>query len=90
VDVGPLSMNLNGMIDAAVNGGTLKYLSAFLGPEYLKNTPKDADKVQFLKDVLREQLEDLDHGLKVCLATSNLAHPSHSLHSLHSLHSPHC
>jgi hypothetical protein len=30
VDVGPLSMNLNGILDAAVNGGTQKYIDAFL------------------------------------------------------------
>jgi hypothetical protein len=30
VDVGPLSMNLNGILDAAVNGGTQKYIEAFI------------------------------------------------------------
>lgn len=35
-DVGPLSMALNGIIDAAVNGGTDKYVEAFLTDAYLQ------------------------------------------------------
>ena len=39
VDTGPLSMILSGMVDAAVNGGTKKYIEAFLGPDFLKDNP---------------------------------------------------
>lgn len=41
VDVGPLSMNLNGMIDAAVNGGTGKYVEAFLSRDYSEAFPDE-------------------------------------------------
>jgi hypothetical protein len=48
VDVGPLSMALNGTIDAAVNGGTQKYIEAFLTDEF-KNL--NADDEHALKQV---------------------------------------
>jgi len=32
-------MILSGMVDAAVNGGTKKYIEAFLGPDFLKDNP---------------------------------------------------
>jgi len=67
VDVGPLSMCLQGMIDAAVNGGTQKYISAFLNDDYLKENPdaQTAKLQQDLKDVLRDHAEALKQGLAV-------------------------
>ncbi len=62
VDVGPLSMLLNGMIDAAVNGGTGKYIEAFL------STAADADAKKFqsdLRQTLRDQIALLKRGLQV-------------------------
>ena len=34
-------MNLNGIIDAAVNGGTKLYLEAFLCEDYIASHPDD-------------------------------------------------
>lgn len=68
VDVGPLSMILNGMIDAAVNGGTWKYISAFLNDEFLQENaaePNAARLQKELKDALKEQQELLKKGLAV-------------------------
>jgi hypothetical protein len=78
VDVGPLSMNLNGMIDAAVNGGTNKYLEAFLTPAFVapESVVLDEEKQDVagtlaerrrlqgeLKGALRHQIAVLQQGL---------------------------
>jgi hypothetical protein len=69
VDVGPLSMNLNGMIDAAVNGGTQKYIEAFLSPEFLTENAANAAQAQKqqeeLKQSIRDQVSELKVGLQV-------------------------
>eukprot|EP00455_Lapot_gusevi_P001214 TRINITY_DN1049_c0_g1_i6.p1 TRINITY_DN1049_c0_g1~~TRINITY_DN1049_c0_g1_i6.p1 ORF type:complete len:893 (+),score=284.43 TRINITY_DN1049_c0_g1_i6:184-2679(+) len=65
VDVGPLSMNLNGMIDAAVNGGTQKYVEAFLTPQFVLDNPDAEPSVRQLKEALQQQLVDLRTGLDV-------------------------
>jgi C2 domain in Dock180 and Zizimin proteins/DOCK N-terminus/DHR-2, Lobe C/DHR-2, Lobe A/SH3 domain len=64
-DVSPLSMNLNGMIDAAVNGGTQKYIEAFLSPTFLSENPGDenAEQQRLLKQYLNDQLVLLKRGL---------------------------
>ncbi|XP_066913128.1 dedicator of cytokinesis protein 3-like isoform X3 [Clytia hemisphaerica] len=60
-----LSMVLNGVIDANVNGGIANYQSAFLSPEYLEENPKDEEKVEELKEALIEQSNILNDGLKI-------------------------
>lgn len=71
VDVGPLSMNLNGMIDAAVNGGTNKYIEAFLSAKYIEENPGAeasdlAARQQIeLKESISEQIAELKLGLDV-------------------------
>ena len=60
-EIGPLSMTLNGTIDAAVNGGTQKYIEAFLGEE----CERQEKGSQELKKVLVEQLHLLEQGLDV-------------------------
>jgi len=67
VDVGPLSMILNGMIDAAVQGGTQKYMEAFLSSDFLKENPdqESADFVKALKTGLGDQIELLKTGLNL-------------------------
>jgi dedicator of cytokinesis protein 3 len=66
-DVGPLSMVLNGAIDAAVNGGTSKYLEAFLSPKYCQEHPDavSLQRVRALRDALTLQHELLGRGLEV-------------------------
>ena len=67
--VGPLSMNLNGMIDAAVNGGTQKYIEAFLSPEFLVENahlgPLASQQQSELKQSIRDQISELRVGLDV-------------------------
>ena len=65
VDVGPMSMALNGTIDAAVNGGTQKYIEAFLTPQFVQENPDKASIVQQLKLALRDQMRELKIGLQV-------------------------
>jgi len=67
VDVGPLSMILNGMIDAAVSGGTQKYIEAFLGPDFvIENPAPEQLRLQNeVKATLREQVVILKRGLDV-------------------------
>jgi hypothetical protein len=69
VDVGPLSMNLNGMIDAAVNGGTQKYIEAFLSETYLaENSGQEQlarEQQAELKASIVEQIAELKVGLQV-------------------------
>ncbi|KAJ3425820.1 dedicator of cytokinesis [Anaeramoeba flamelloides] len=59
----PFSMALNGVIDAAVNGGVFRYIDAFFGEEYIKNNTNDKDLVVQLKKGLQNQLNILDDGI---------------------------
>ncbi|XP_070539835.1 dedicator of cytokinesis protein 1-like isoform X2 [Ptychodera flava] len=61
----PLSMKLNGVVDAAVMGGTDVYEKAFCTEEYLKGHPDDEFLVERLKDLIAEQIPIIAVGLKV-------------------------
>ena len=61
----PLSMKLNGIIDAAVMGGTNNYERAFFTPEYIAENPDDEDKVTALKDLMADQIPLLEAGMQV-------------------------
>uniref|UniRef100_A0A4W6G2J3 Dedicator of cytokinesis 3 n=1 Tax=Lates calcarifer TaxID=8187 RepID=A0A4W6G2J3_LATCA len=50
-----LSMTLNGVIDAAVNGGIARYQEAFFDKEYITSHPEDTEKITQLKDLMQEQ-----------------------------------
>jgi len=65
VDLNPLSMGLNGVIDAAVSGGAQMYIEAFLHDDFLKDNPDQAAQQENLKQALRDQLTLLKTGLKV-------------------------
>lgn len=67
-----LTQSLQGVIDAAVNGGLAKYQSAF----FHQDLP--ADKVNYLQSLMTEQVNILEAGLDV---HKNLA--SHDLQPLH-------
>lgn len=54
--VGQLTMKIQGVVDAAVNGGTTKYEEAFLVDEYLKKNPNDAPYVKKLKTLIADQI----------------------------------
>ncbi|XP_065059429.1 dedicator of cytokinesis protein 3-like isoform X2 [Rhopilema esculentum] len=58
-----MSMVLNGVIDANVNGGISKYQQAFLNEDYLETNVEKEDDVEELKMHLREQVDLLASGL---------------------------
>ena len=51
----PLTMRLQGNIDAAVNGGVAKYRRAFFCPEYLAARPGEYNQVECLAGLIEEQ-----------------------------------
>ncbi|XP_065175778.1 dedicator of cytokinesis protein 1-like isoform X2 [Sycon ciliatum] len=61
----PLSMILNGVIDAAVMGGLAVYEEAFLSKEYEESNPQDSKLVERLKELIKEQIIILGDGLVV-------------------------
>jgi hypothetical protein len=63
--LGPLSLLLNGIIDAAVNGGTRIYTQLFLSPAYAASRPRDAELCTRLRLMLVEQVERAAVGLAV-------------------------
>uniref|UniRef100_A0A8K9WW47 Dedicator of cytokinesis 3 n=1 Tax=Oncorhynchus mykiss TaxID=8022 RepID=A0A8K9WW47_ONCMY len=67
-----LSMCLNGVIDAAVNGGIARYQEAFFDTEYISSHPEDTEKITALKDLMQEQVYILGAGLAV---HDKLVHP---------------
>ncbi|XP_044307406.1 dedicator of cytokinesis protein 3 [Varanus komodoensis] len=60
-----LSMCLNGVIDAAVNGGIARYQEAFFDREYITTHPGDGEKITQLKELMHEQVHILGVGLAV-------------------------
>uniref|UniRef100_A0A8K9V8T9 Dedicator of cytokinesis 3 n=1 Tax=Oncorhynchus mykiss TaxID=8022 RepID=A0A8K9V8T9_ONCMY len=67
-----LSMCLNGVIDAAVNGGIARYQEAFFDKEYIGSHAEDTEKITSLKDLMQEQVHILGAGLAV---HDKLVHP---------------
>jgi hypothetical protein len=63
--VGQLTMKIQGVVDAAVNGGTTKYEEAFLIDEYLKMNPNDVPFVDKLKNLIADQIPILEVALSV-------------------------
>ncbi|XP_012575758.1 PREDICTED: dedicator of cytokinesis protein 3 isoform X4 [Condylura cristata] len=64
-NVNLLSMCLNGVIDAAVNGGIARYQEAFFDKDYIAKHPGDAEKITQLKELMQEQVHVLGVGLAV-------------------------
>ncbi|KAK3103457.1 hypothetical protein FSP39_019400, partial [Pinctada imbricata] len=60
-----LSMKLQGMISANVNGGIPKYQEAFFLPDYVFLHPEEADGVSQLKQLITEQVTCLDRGMSL-------------------------
>ncbi len=61
----PLSMKLNGIIDAAVMGGTARYEKAFFSESYVHENPEHGDSIRVLKNLIAEQVPLLDVGLRI-------------------------
>jgi len=55
-NINPLSMCLNGVIDAAVNGGIARYQEAFFDKDYISGHPEDTERITHLKDLMQEQV----------------------------------
>ena len=49
-------MLLQGVIDAAVNGGIAKYQDAFFSAEFLRENPERGDDVARLQRMMHEQV----------------------------------
>ncbi len=56
LSINPLSMLLNGVIDAAVMGGIGNYEKIFFNPAYFEEHPEDVDKVKRLRSLIEEQV----------------------------------
>ena len=61
----PLTMKLNGIIDAAVAGGTANYDKAFLTDDYLETNPDHVEKLNKLKQQLANQIPLLEIALRI-------------------------
>lgn len=59
-----LSLSLQGVIDAAVNGGIFKYQEAFFAPEFINEHPEHGDEIPRLKRLMIDQVSILDQALK--------------------------
>lgn len=65
INSNPFTMALNGVIDAAVNGGLANYKDAFLTPDYSAAHPEDAELVTALRLALAAQMECLQRGIDI-------------------------
>ncbi|EFC47483.1 dedicator of cytokinesis 5 [Naegleria gruberi] len=63
-DTNALSMSLNGTIDAAVNGGQEKYISAFFTEQYVSTHPEHDLLLKRFKIALQNQIFILEEGLR--------------------------
>eukprot|EP00483_Globobulimina_turgida_P003201 UN03206 len=58
-----ISMNLNGILDAAVMGGVAKYREAFFDGTYLNQFPKETTIVPQFVNTLKQQMQIAKNGL---------------------------
>ncbi|CAL8078440.1 unnamed protein product [Orchesella dallaii] len=65
LNVNPLSMKLNGILDAAVMGGVSNYEKAFLTPEYLERHPDELSIIEELKRLVTCQVPIIAECLKI-------------------------
>ncbi|XP_069695131.1 dedicator of cytokinesis protein 1 isoform X3 [Periplaneta americana] len=65
LQLNPLSMKINGIVDAAVMGGVTNYEKAFFTPEYLEIHPEDATLVTKLQDLIASQIPLLDVCIQI-------------------------
>merc|ERR1719318_2480966 len=61
----PLSMKLNGIIDAAVMGGTAMYEKAFFSDDFRQAHPEEREKLVMLENLLAEQIPLLEVGIRI-------------------------
>ncbi|GFT91558.1 dedicator of cytokinesis protein 3 [Trichonephila clavipes] len=63
--ISPLSMRLQGVIEAAVNGGIAKYQEAFFTLEFSLQNPEETHKIIKLKSLILEKVQILEGGLSL-------------------------
>jgi len=61
--ISPLSMRLQGVIEAAVNGGVAKYQDAFFNPRFISLHPEQGVYIRRLKQLILQQVRILEGGL---------------------------
>ncbi|XP_051896734.1 dedicator of cytokinesis protein 5 isoform X1 [Pristis pectinata] len=61
----PLSMLLNGIVDAAVMGGFANYEKAFFSSKYMQEHPEDQEKIDTLKQLIALQIPLLAEGIRI-------------------------
>jgi dedicator of cytokinesis protein 3 len=64
-NINEFTMVLNGVIDAAVNGGILKYSDAFFNEDFAREQPDKAPQIARLKAALNAQLDNTGVGLQL-------------------------
>nr|XP_018899728.1 PREDICTED: dedicator of cytokinesis protein 3 isoform X2 [Bemisia tabaci] len=62
-NINPLSMRLQGIIDANVMGGIAKYQQAFFSQEFSRANPQWIPHVHQLNTLIQEQVEIVENGL---------------------------
>ncbi|XP_022253495.1 dedicator of cytokinesis protein 3-like isoform X2 [Limulus polyphemus] len=63
--ISPLSMRLQGVIEAAVNGGIAKYQEAFFTHSFANQNPEQAEYIDRLKILILEKVQILEGGLSL-------------------------
>eukprot|EP01083_Nonionella_stella_P297746 1010901_1 len=63
VDVGPLSLQLQGVVESPVQGGVQKFTEVFLTDSYIRDNPTHAVFIDQFKHALKSQLPVLKMGL---------------------------
>jgi len=65
MSINPLTMVLNGVLDAAVMGGTQLYREAFFNDKYKAASPENELKAIELESLMNQQVEILEVGVKM-------------------------
>ncbi|CAG11287.1 unnamed protein product [Tetraodon nigroviridis] len=75
-NINPLSMCLNGVIDAAVNGGIARYQEAFFDKDYISSHAEDTERITHLKDLMQEQVGSSSRLIRAEAAHAAAPHPA--------------
>lgn len=65
LSINPLSMMLNGIVDAAVMGGLNNYEKAFFNDTYIQQHPEDHERIEVLKHLIALQMPLLADGIHI-------------------------
>jgi dedicator of cytokinesis protein 3 len=73
-------MLLNGVIDAAVNGGVQKYVDAFFSPEWISNNPDQIKNLKRFQNAIKIQINVLAKALEAYKIHGSTATKPHCEH----------